>query len=191
MRGAGCQLHAAGHGWERYVTASALLAFTKVASTFFNFDFRTRFSAPFTSIYDVCPYDNQICISWQSNIHTVSGVSASQAFDFAYMSAGCGNVHFYPNAITQYTFAGDVQVLTFCENYGLHNTTNGKDLTTPYQSAMAIQDDKNMGADTRNVLYDCSGAENAYLFASMPGYANMATASDGTAMHNWWVYNFY
>jgi hypothetical protein len=190
-RGPGCHLHAAGHGWENYINRGALPAFAKVAATFFNFDFNTRFNASFKSFYDVCPYDNRVCINWVSDVHAMSGPSSSKSFDFMDMSAGCGNVHFPPNATTQYTNAGDMKVQTSCENYGLHNGTGGKDLLTPYQDAIAASDYRAMGADTRNVLYDCGGTQPAYIFGSMPGLGNTATAADGTPMKNWWVYYFY
>jgi hypothetical protein len=185
-RGSGCHLHAAGHGWENYINRQALPAFTKVGATFFNFDFNTRFGASFSSFYAVCPYDNRICINWQSNIHASSGVSSSQAFDFPDMSAGCGNVHFPPNATTQYT-TGNTTVLTSCENYGLHNGTSGKDLTTPYTDAIAAADYQGKAG----VASDCGGTQPTYIFASMPGLGNVAKAADGTPMKNWWVYDFY
>lgn len=186
-RGSGCHLHAAGHGWENYIRNGALPAFAKVGSTFFNFDFKTRFTAPFSSFYDVCPYTSAVCINWQSNLHASSGPSAMQMFDFPDMSAGCGNVHFPPNATTQYTTAGDVSVLTSCENYGLHNGTGGKDMTTPYQDAIAAADYKSASG----VATDCGGTQPTYIFASMPGLGNSAKATDGTPMHNWWVYYYY
>jgi hypothetical protein len=186
-RGAGCHLHAAGHGWENYITRGALPAFSKVASTFFNFDFKTRFNASFTSFYDVCPYDSQICVNWTSSTHATNGPGSSKPFDFADMSAGCGNVHFPANATTQYTTAGDVEVMTSCENYGLGNGSGGKDLTTHYS-------DKIINAlykGNREIATDCGGAQPTYLYASMPGLGNVAKHSDGTPMKNWWVYYFY
>jgi hypothetical protein len=188
-RGSGCHLHAGGHGWENYINRGALPAFSKVGATFFNYDFNTRFNtdANHKSFYSYCPYTNAVCINWQSNIHASSGVSSSQAFDFADMSAGCGNVHFPPNATTQYTTAGDVSVLTSCENYGLHNGAGGKDLTTPYQDKIAAADYQGKAG----VASDCGGTQPTYIFASMPGLGNSATASDGTPMKNWWVYDFY
>jgi hypothetical protein len=103
------------------------------------------------------------------------------------MSAGCGNVHFPANATTQYTTAGDVEVTTSCENYGLHNGAGGKDMTTRYS-------DKIINAlykGNREVATDCGGTQPTYLYASMPGLGNVAKHTDGTPMKNWWVYYFY
>ena len=190
-RGPGCHLHAAGHAWENYISRGALPSFAKVAATFFNFDFDQRFGAGFKSFYNVCPYTSAVCIDWQSDIHASAGPAAMQSFDFPDMSAGCGNVHFPPNATTQYTTAGDELVQTSCEHYGLHDGTGGKDMTSPYQDAIALKDYQSMGADTRKILYDCGGTQPAYIFASMPGLGNHATAADGTPMKNWWVYYYY
>jgi len=99
-RGSGCHLHSLGHLLENYARASAIPAFGAVAKRFFNLDFDTRLGAPFKSFYDVCPYTDAICINWQSNVHASSGPASMQSFDFADMSAGCGNVHFPANATT-------------------------------------------------------------------------------------------
>ena len=202
-RGSGCHLHSLGHLLENYARDAAVPAFGKVALTFFNLDFRTRFGAAFNSFYDVCPYTNDVCIAWQANggmpdLEAMSGTASSQAFDFKDLSAGCGNVHFPANATTQYVCAGDVNVATSCENYGLHNGANGKDLTTPYTNAMAAakygegtREDNGFNNFANGVASDCGAEQPTYIFASMPGFGTTATASDGTAMHNWWVYLFY
>ncbi len=208
-RGPGCHLHANGHAWERYITAGALPAFAKVASTFFNFDFKTRFNAPFTSFYDVCPYTTAVCIDWQTpfpSTAAISGPSSSQTFSFSPLTAGCGNVHFPPNATTQYTTLDqgyDIpqtpatapvadQTMSSCEHYGLHDGTGGADMTTPYSNGLAAEKYKAaLGTNASMVATDCGGPQPTYIFASMPGLGNKATASDGTPMKNWWVYEFY
>ena len=46
------------------------------------------------------------------------------------MSGGCGNAHFYANTTGTYSYDAntpDPMVLSSCENYGLHNGTDGKD----------------------------------------------------------------
>ena len=61
--------------------------------------------------------------------------SAASTFDITDMSGGCGNAHFYANTTGTYSYDAntpDPTVLTSCENYGLHNGTGGKDLTTTY-----------------------------------------------------------
>jgi hypothetical protein len=202
-RGSGCHLHSLGHLLENYARDSAVPAFGKVALTFFNLDFRTRFGAAFNSFYDVCPYTNDVCIAWQANggnpdIAAQSGTSSSQMFDFMDMSAGCGNVHFPANATTQYLCTGDLTVATSCENYGLHNGTGGKDLTTPYTNAIAAmkygegtREDNGFDNFANGVASDCGAEQPTYIFGSMPGLDNTATFTDGTPMHNWWVYLFY
>jgi hypothetical protein len=203
-RGSGCHLHSLGHLLENYARDAAVPAFGKVALTFFNLDFRTRFGAPFNSFYDVCPYTDAICIAWQTaaagmpDIEAKSGPASCQTFDFADMSAGCGNVHFPANATTQYETTGDVSVATSCENYGLHNGTGGKDLTTPYTNAMAAMKygegtrlDNGFDNFANGVASDCGAEQPTYIFGSMPGLGTTATFTDGTPMHNWWVYLFY
>ena len=48
-----------------------------------------------------------------------------------------------------------------------------------------------LGANANQVATDCGGPQPTYIFGSMPGLGTTATASDGTPMHNWWVYEFY
>jgi len=201
-RGSGCHLHSLGHLYENYARDAAVPALGKVALPFFNLDFRTRFGAAFNSFYDVCPYTNDVCIAWQANgglpdVEAMSGTASSQTFDFKDLSAGCGNVHFPANATTQYLTTGDTNVLTSCENYGLHNATGGKDLTTPYTNAMIAtkygetRQDNGFDNYANGVASDCGAVQPTYIFGSMPGLGNTATAADGSPMHNWWVYLFY
>jgi hypothetical protein len=201
-RGSGCHLHSLGHLYENYARDRAVPALGKVALPFFNLDFRTRFGAAFNSFYDVCPYTSDVCIAWQANggmpdVEAMSGTASSQTFDFKDMSAGCGNVHFVPNATTQYLATGDANVLTSCENYGLHNGPGGKDLATPYTNAMIAtkygetRQDNGFDNYANGVASDCGAVQPTYIFGSMPGLGNTATASDGSPMHNWWVYLFY
>ncbi len=190
-RGAGCHLFDVGFVWQSYLSAGVLPRFASVARTFFNFDFDTRFGARFQSFYDACdpaaPPAAGPCILWRSPTEAASGPSASTAFDFSPMSAGCGNVVFPPNATGPSVQAGDPTVSTSCENYGLHNGPAGADLTTPYSNAMALA----YYGSNRAVASDCGGAQPTYLLASMPGLGNAAVAADGTPMKNWWVYLFY
>ncbi len=196
-RGSGCHLHSLGHLLENYARDAAVPAFGAVAKRFFNLDFDTRFQAPFKSYYDVCPYTDAICIAWQSNIHASSGPASSQTFDFMDTSAGCGNVHFPPNATTQYETTGDTSVLTSCANYGLKNGTAGADLTTPYTNASVAtqygetRQDNGFDNFANGVASDCGAVQPTYLFGSMPGLGNTATDAQGAPMHNWWVYLFY
>jgi hypothetical protein len=189
-RGAGCHLFVNGMVWQNYLGAGVLPAFAKVARTFFNDDFDQRFHAPFPSFSGTCqppPPDGGACIDWLSETHAVSGPASAERFDFAPLSAGCGNVIFPPNATGISVQQGDVTVLTSCEDYGLHNGAAGADLTTPYTNAIAAAD----YAGVPGVATDCGGSQPTYLLASMPGLGTTATASDGTPMKNWWVYLFY
>jgi hypothetical protein len=107
-------------------------------------------------------------------------------------------VHFPANATTQYETTGDVNVATSCENYGLHNGAGGKDLTTPYTNAMVAAKygegtrlDNGFDNFANGVASDCGAEQPTYIFGSMPGLGTTATFTDGTPMHNWWVYLFY
>jgi hypothetical protein len=190
-RGSGCHLFDAGLVWQSYLGSGVLPAFAKVGRTFFNLDFDERFGASFQSFSDVCqsgaPPDAGACIAWPSATHAVSGPASSKAFDFSPMSAGCGNVIFPPNATAPSVQAGDMTVLTSCENYGLHNGPGGADLATPYTNAIA----QGYYQGEARVATDCGGTQPTYLLASMPGLATTATGADGSPMRNWWVYLFY
>jgi hypothetical protein len=209
-RGPGCHLHANGHAWENYISRGALPAFANVARTFFNFDFKTRFNASFNSFYDVCPYTSAVCISWQSPFPSTAAVAGASSmksgWSFSPLTAGCGNVHFPPNATTQYTCLDpgydipqtpssaptQYETMSSCEHYGLHDGPGGADETTPYSNAIAAQKYKHaLGADANMVATDCGGPQPTYIFASMPGLGTTATTSSGTPMRNWWVYEYY
>jgi hypothetical protein len=200
-RGTGCHQHAMGHAWERYMDAGAVPALGKQAKRFLNWDMNTRLGAPFSSFYSACNSNStQLtnCIVWDSNIHAKSGATASKTFDIPDMSQGCGNAHFYPNTTGTYSYDAntpDPEVLSACENYGLHNGPGGKDLTTPYTNAMT---DKLYGrsggtcpANQPACDDDCGGHGTTYLYQNFPGPGTTATNDDGTPMHNWWVYLFY
>ena len=119
------------------------------------------------------------------------------------MSGGCGNAHFYANTTGTYSYDAntpDPMVLSSCENYGLHNGTNGKDMTTTYTNAMtddartAQQPGPMHGAGSpRRSTRATTAAATApsYLYQSFPGPGTTAKNDDGTPMHNWWVYLFY
>lgn len=200
-RGAGCHQHAMGHAWERYMDANAVPQLAKQAKRFLNWDLNTRLGAPFSSFYSACNSNaSQLtdCIVWDSNVHARSGPSASRAFDLPDMSGGCGNAHFYANTTGTYSYDTnnpDPEVLSSCENYGLHNGPGGKDLTTPYTNAMT---DRLYGRSVRDCPAnqpacddDCGGHGTTYLYQNFPGPFTKSTNDDGTPMHNWWVYLFY
>jgi hypothetical protein len=211
--GPGCQLHVALHALEAYVTSGALPAFGKVAATFFNFDYRTRFGTDFDSFYDVCPigpsmvYSTSVCIAWQPPFPSTSAASgpfAGEPFDFSPLTAGCGNAHFPANAITHYSGLDpaydqvpdsadpQLEAMSSCENYGLHNGSGGADALTPYSNALAALKYRDaLGADVSMLATGCSGSQASYILGSMPGLNNHATALDGTPMKNWWVYEYY
>jgi hypothetical protein len=193
-RGIGCHQHAMGHGWERYMDAGALPLLKKQAARFLNWDLNTRVGAPFSNFYSACNSNGtQLtdCMVWQSNIHMVSGASASKAFDIADMSGGCGNAHFYANTTGTYSYDAntpDNDVLSSCEHYGLHDGANGKDMTTDYTNKMT---DTYASQQTGATEDDCGGHGTSYLYQNFPSYGTAAKNDDGTAMHNWWPYLFY
>ncbi len=200
-RGAGCHQHAMGHAWERYMDAGAIPALVQQARRFLNWDMDTRLGAPFKNFYGACSSNGSLltdCIVWDSNIHAVSGASATDDFDIADMSSGCGNAHFYANTTGTYSYDvgnPDPEVLSSCENYGLHNGPGGKDLTTPYTNAMTDMlygnSVQNCPADKPACDDDCGGHGTTYLYQNFPGPGTVATNEDGTPMHNWWAYLFY
>jgi hypothetical protein len=203
-RGVGCHQHAMGHGWERYMDAQAIPLLRKQAARFLNWDLNTRVGAPFSNFYSACNSNSTTlnnCMTWSSNIHMVSGATASKAFDIADMSGGCGNAHFYANTVGTYSYdlnTPDPSVLSSCEHYGMHDGTGGKDMTTPYTNAMtdSLARTQQTGPCTAGSPYcstddDCGGHGTSYLYQSFPSYGTTATNDDGTTMHNWWPYLFY
>jgi hypothetical protein len=199
-RGAGCHQHAMGHAWERYMDAQAVPALRKQAARFLNWDLDTR-GAPFTNFYSACNSNStQLtnCIVWNSMINAASGTTASRVFNIPDMSGGCGNAHFYPNTTGTYSYDAttpDPVVLSSCENYGMHNGPSGTDQTTMFTNAMT---DTLYGRSTRTCPTtqpacddDCGGHGTTYLYQNFPGPGTLATNSDATPMHDWWVYLFY
>jgi hypothetical protein len=193
-RGVGCHQHAMAHAWERYMDASAIPLLRKQAARFLNWDLMTRVMAPFNNFYSACNSNSSQltnCIVWESQIRAVSGATAARSFAIEDMSGGCGNGHFYANTTGTYSYDAntpDPTVLSSCENYGLHNGTGGKDLTTPYNNAMT---DSYARAQTGSSDDDCGGHGTSYLYQNFPGPGTRSTNDDGTPMHNWWVYLFY
>jgi hypothetical protein len=200
-RGAGCHQHALGHAWERYMDGNAVPQLGKQAKRFLNWDLNTRVGAPFSNFYSACNSNSMQltnCITWSSNIRAQSGTTASKMFDLADMSGGCGNAHFYANTTGTYSYDAntpDPEVLTSCENYGMRNGPDGKDVTTPYTNAMT---DTLYGRSARDCPAnqpacddDCGGHGTTYLYQNFPGPGTTAKNDDGTPMRNWWVYLFY
>jgi hypothetical protein len=200
-RGAGCHQHAMGHAWERYMDSNAIPMLGKQAKRFLNWDLNTRVAAPFSNFYSACNSNStQLtdCIVWDSQIHARSGASASRSFDIPDMSAGCGNAHFYPNTTGTYSYDAnmpDPTVLTSCENYGMKNGPDGKDLTTTYNNAMTDmfygRSTNNCPANQPSCNDDCGGHGTTYLYQNFPNYGTQARNDDNTPMQNWWVYLFY
>ena len=200
-RGSGCHQHALGHAWERYMDGNAVPELGKQAKRFLNWDLDKRVGAPFSNFYSACNSNaRQLtdCISWASNTHAMSGPSASRMFDIPDMSGGCGNAHFYANTTGTYSYDAnmpDPEVLTSCENYGMHNGPDGKDLTTSYTNAMTDKlygrSQRTCPADQPSCDDDCGGHGTTYLYQNFPGPGTQAKNDDGTPMRNWWVYLFY
>jgi hypothetical protein len=200
-RGTGCHQHAMGHAWERYMDSNAVPQLGKQAKRFLNWDLDTRAGAPFKNFYSACNSNGtQLtdCIVWDSEIRARSGASASRSFDIEDMSGGCGNAHFYANTTGTYSYDAktpDPEVLTSCEHYGMHDGSDGKDMTTPYTNAMTDQlygqSRADCPADQPACDDDCGGHGTTYLYQNFPSHGTRATNDDGTPMHDWWVYLFY
>jgi hypothetical protein len=199
-RGAGCHQHAMGHAWERYMDAQAVPALRKQAARFLNWDLDTR-GAPFTNFYSACNSNSMQltnCMVWNSTINVASGATAARVFNIPDMSGGCGNAHFYPNTTGTYSYDAntpDPMVLSSCENYGMHNGPNGTDMTTMFTNAMTDQlygkSQRTCPATQPACDDDCGGHGTTYLYQNFPGPGTLATNSDMTPMHDWWVYLFY
>ena len=86
-------------------------------------------------------------------------------------------------------------VLSSCENYGMHNGTNGADQTTMFTNAMTDtlygRSQRTCPANQPACDDDCGGHGTTYLYQNFPGPGTLATNADGTRMHDWWVYLFY
>src|SRR5205085_1448693 len=167
-------------------------ALQKSARRFLNLDLNTRAGAPFASFYSACNTNSAIttdCMIWDSNTHIRSGATAAQAFDIPDASAGCGNAHFYPNTVGNYSYertTPDPTVLSSCENYGLKNGAAGKDLTTPFNNAMT----RTLYSGNPNTNTDCGGYGTTYIYQNFPGPGTTATNDDGSSMKDWWIYLF-
>jgi hypothetical protein len=77
----------------------------------------------------------------------------------------------------------------------MHNGPSGTDQTTMFTNAMT---DTLYGRSTRTCPTtqpacddDCGGHGTTYLYQNFPGPGTLATNSDATPMHDWWVYLFY
>lgn len=173
----------------------------KQAKRFLNWDLDKRVGAPFSNFYSACSSNgSQLtdCIQWASPINAKSGPSATRSFDLKDMSGGCGNAHFYANTTGTYSYDAntpDPEVLTSCENYGMHNGADGKDMTTTYTNAMTDKlygrSGRDCPADEPACDDDCGGHGTTYLYQNFPGPGTQAKNDDGTPMQNWWVYLFY
>ena len=165
----------------------------------------TRVGAPFQNFYSACNSNgSQLtdCLVWDSqHPRRAPGASAARTFDIADMSGGCGNAHFYANTTGTYSYDAntpDPMVLTSCENYGLHNGTGGKDLTTPYTNAMTDTLYGRSPSDQRRLPRATSPRATTTAAATArrtstrtsPAPARRPPTTTAPPMHNWWVYLF-
>ena len=105
------------------------------------------------------------------------------AFTVADWGAGCGSVHFPPNAVSQYDYYSETPAHATCEHYGLGDGPDGGDLQTRYARSNAVGYEPDHG--------DCGGGWMVYMGQSMPGLDNDAIDVAGAPMMNWWPFLFY
>jgi len=194
-RGPGCAIHSLGHGFEH--TRSVVPELNPNFLHFANFDLNGRgFSPtpPFGSWY-ACT-DN--CVVFAApNILNWTYPPTGQTGSMNPYNQGCGSVHFPPNARHAYDETNGYQVLSSCENFGLHNGTGGQDALQLISNSKWASLSPAQGVVYNNVAPDCEGGWQIYWRQSFPGYHNAATGrtssgtSDGVPIKNWWPYLFY
>jgi hypothetical protein len=183
--GVGCFVHATGHGWDTGLWR-AVPQFDLASARFFNRSLKLE-GLPMDSLYDGCP--NAVAGDcWEyPNDHTLTNGPLTKglaAFKDDHWGYGCGSVHFPPNGRYNDDFQDDKKVLSTCENYGLKNGPDGKDLRTPFRADTIIR-------DYENIWGDCGGGWQIYMRQNFPGFGSKAKNEDGTPMKSWWPYLFY
>jgi hypothetical protein len=213
QRGPGCAIHSMGHAFENM--GSSVPALANDFTHFANFDLQTKSGSPpppFSSWYGLGTPPNSstgniiqytgpggaACTgSTNCNALTWTGTvgGALESGTISPYNQGCGNVHFTPNARRGYDDVNLDQVLSTCENYGLHNAS-GLDQQTVVNSTRWSQP---IGAAPayNTVADDCEGGWQIFWRQSFPGLGNTATgststgASNGVPIKNWWPYLWY
>jgi hypothetical protein len=182
--GAGCFLHATGHGFDNGLWR-AIPEFKRASQRFLNLSLK-QYGLPMDNLYDPCPLTPGQCWKYP-NDHTIENapiVRNIPNFKYENWGQGCGSVHFPPNGRHHDDYDNSQKVLNSCENFGLHNGKNGEDARTEYNNGPIIQ-------KYEQLWPQCGGGWQVYMRQNFPGYGNHATMDDGTSMKSWWPYLYY
>ena len=172
---------------------------------FANFDYQARFpGAPFQSLYGSHCGDDPtthapLCTVAFAHVNgtasndalTWTNHPAAQTFTMDPYAQGCGNVHFPPNATSDYQTSSNSVVLAGCETFG--DDPAGHDARRPYSAArLGYLDSFLRGLpNPTDSSTDPEAAWQTFWRQSMPGKGNHAHAKDGSPMKNWWPFLFY
>lgn len=181
--GVGCDVEV--RGWGIDSMWSALPGAATDANAFLNLDFNTRFPGVMFAGWPFICTEGTPCVSYPSPTIAANAPGLSMTFTIDPFLQGCGSSLFPSNATTSRDFEDTVAVDARCEGFGLRGGPGGQDLYQPYSNAVVASYDSTGGASA------CPAGWQIYWRQSMPGYANKATASDGTPMKNWWPMLFY
>jgi hypothetical protein len=184
-RGAGCATHAAGHTLENLGLSIPYLRAN--ATRFFGRDLNTRFGLPSATLSALCSTSPVQCLAHPSPGVLSSGPAfTGPAFSIQGWGAGCGSVHFPPNATSDYDYTALAPAYSSCESYGLGGNPDGTDVQQEFTSALVANYEAAYGHD-----FTCGGGWMVYLGQSMPGLGNQARDTQGRPMKNWWPFLFY
>jgi hypothetical protein len=182
--GVGCDIQVQGWGIEG-MWAALPESLAVDANAFLNQDFRTRFSASFDSWTDLCGNLDH-CVNYPNPMEATSTSEDAQTFDFNPFDQGCGTSLFPPNATHADDFTNSTPVNSRCETFGLGGEPGGGDAYRSYTASTVASLDQMYTGTSR-----CTSGWQIYWRQSMPGYQNMAIATDKTPMKNWWPILFY
>jgi hypothetical protein len=180
--GPGCDLHVYGNAFESILGSIPYLAVN--ASSFLNFDFRSRFSTRFNSWYEAClDTANTPCIAYPTPTVATGVYGDRTRWRIDPFLQGCGNVHFPPNARGEEDYENRTPVQSRCEHFGMRDGPDGQDLPDVYTADKVEEYDRQFRG--------CGGGWQVYWRQNFPGFANKAHAADGRPMKNWWPFLFY
>jgi hypothetical protein len=203
VRGVDCDLVARSAGLENTASVSppAIPYLSDNASDFFNANFTARYGTTFDSWADLvatgtngwCGSQPTACITYPSETAMPATVPAAAGtfpdgttWTMTPFLQGCGTAHFPPNARFEWDYGNTEAVRSRCEHFDMHDGPSG-DVLDGYSS-----DQGSVAAFTQRFGDDgCGGGWQMYYRQNIPGLHNLAYASDGSRMKNWWPFLFY
>ena len=180
-RGPGCDLQVRGWGIERMW--DALPSLRPDALAFLNRDFDSRFGVRFDGWPAICDQRSARCVTYLTPTNATGSYADGTPWTINQFRQGCGSTLFPPNASARWDLASTTAVDSRCEHFGLRDGPAGGDTYEPYTAVKV--------AAAEQAFPDCGGGWQVYWRQSMPGLANRARNSDGTATKNWWPLLFY